>query len=104
MFQCVLEFQSRSLYYVAFMTNVHFLWVDNVSHHLGTATERGCMGGYGITYSPHLSPFPHSHVVWMSFIRRSRFTRRLLKSSCFISDTAIARRAEEEMARLPLVA
>lgn len=64
-------FQSRSLYYVAFITNVHFLWVDNVSHHLEVVTGRSCMSIFEITYLPHLSPLPHSHVVWMSFIRRS---------------------------------
>jgi len=51
------------------------------------------------TYSPHLSPLPHSHVVWMSFISRSWLTLRLERSLGDISDTAMARRGAEEKVR-----
>ena len=40
-----------------------------------------------VAYSPHRSPLPHSHVVWMSFISRSWFICRLAIWSLVISET-----------------
>lgn len=43
-----------------------------------------------VTYLPHLSPLPHSHVVCISFIKRLWSTLRLERSFSFISATAMA--------------
>ena len=49
-----------------------------------------------MTYSPHLSPLPHSHVLWISAISLFFLTFKLLKSVSLISATAIDLCAEIE--------
>ena len=52
-----------------------------------------------MTYSPHLSPLPHSLVEWISFISLSWLTLRLERSLSDISETAMSRRGVLAKAR-----
>jgi hypothetical protein len=61
---------------------------------IGIWENDGTPTSYTVTYSPHLSPFPHSHVLWMSAISLSCLTFRLLKSLSVISATAIDLRVD----------
>lgn len=55
--------------------------------------------GMSVTYSPHLSPLPHSHVLCISAINLSCLTFKLLKSLSVISATAMDLYAEIENCR-----